>query len=88
MNGQKIYVKNREEIFVFPKFVYCSTIYKMWRFGASLLNEQYYTCDRPLDLNKITSKIKKKDYVIQKFIKLEGAPENYLINNGYRLKNE
>jgi hypothetical protein len=56
----------------------------MWRYGASLMDETYYTSNKPLNISKIPKLLKKKDYVIQRFINLEGAPEEYLINEGYK----
>jgi hypothetical protein len=56
----------------------------MWRYGASLMDETYYTSNKPLNVKKIPKLLKKKDYVIQRFINLEGAPEEYLINEGYK----
>lgn len=70
-----------------PKFIYCSTVYKFWKHGASLMDEKYYASDKPLDTKKVSSVIKKKNYEIRRFINLEGAPEDYLLDNGYNLKN-
>jgi hypothetical protein len=84
MSSWKIYIKNRHSVVVSPKFVYCFTTYKMWRYGASLMDETYYTSNKPLNISKIPKLLKKKDYVIQRFINLEGAPEEYLINEGYK----
>lgn len=80
-------MKNRQEVFVNPKFIYCSTVYKMWRRGASLMDEKYYSSDKPLNARRMSSVIKKKNYEIRRFISLEGAPEDYLLDNGYNLKN-
>lgn len=84
MNSWKIYTKNRHSVIVSTKFVYCFTTYKMWKRGASLIDEKYYTSNKPLNIKKIPKLLKKKDYVIQRFINLEGAPEEYLINEGYK----
>ena len=87
MIKQVIYIKDAHEIPATPKFVYCSSVYKIWKRGACLINEQYYTSNKPLNLNKIQYILRKKDYIIQRFIELESAPEEYLINLGYKLKN-
>lgn len=87
MFGQKVYVKNRQEVTVASKFIYCVSIYKMWRRGASLIDEKYYASMAPIDFKKTISVIKRKDYDIQRFIKLESAPEQYLIEEGYKIKN-
>ena len=86
MDEPKVYVKDKHEVSVSPKFVYCFSTYKIWKQGACLLDEKYYASPNPLDLKKIPRIIKKKDYSIHRFIDLESAPENYLINNGYKQK--
>ena len=85
MSSPTIYVKNNQEVSVSPKFVYCSSVYKIWKRGASLL-EEYYASNTPLILSKSNRKITKKGYIIQRFLDLESAPADYLINNGYKLK--
>lgn len=86
MSSLKIYVKNNQEVKVSPKFVYCSSVYKIWNQGAGLLDETYYVSSKPLNLKKIPTKLKQKGYTIQRYIQLESAPENYLITKGYKLK--
>lgn len=82
----KIYVKNKKEIQVSPKFVYQSCIYKLWKGGACIIEEKYYASNTPIDLNKLPTFIQKPGYSIQRFIELESAPEEYLISKGYKLK--
>lgn len=82
----QIYVKNNQEVRVSDKFVYCSSIYILWKQGACLIDEVYYASNKPLNLKKIPSKLKKRNYTIQRYIQLESAPENYLITQGYKLK--
>lgn len=86
MDEPKVYVKEKHEILVSSKFMYCLSTYKIWKQGACLLDEKYYISPNPLNLKKIQKVIKKKDYLIHRFIDLESAPENYLINNGYKQK--
>lgn len=86
MSLLKIYVKNNQEVKVSPKFVYCSSVYKIWNRGAGLLDETYYISSKPLNLKKIPTKLRQKGYTIQRYIQLESAPENYLITKGYKLK--
>ena len=86
MSSLKIYVKYNQEVKVSPKFVYCSSVYKIWNQGAGLLDETYYVSSKPLNLKKIPTKLKQKGYIIQRYIQLESAPENYLITKGYKLK--
>lgn len=86
MESPKVYVKDKSEITVSPKFVYCFSTYKIWKQGACLLDEKYYASPQPLDMKKIPTMIKKKGYSIHRFIDLESAPEDYLITKGYKLK--
>lgn len=86
MELQKIYVKDGHEICVTSAFIYSSTIYKIWKNGASLVEEKSYSCNRPLNLDKIKI-ARKKDYILQQCFELESAPEYYLINKGYKIKN-
>jgi hypothetical protein len=86
MELQKIYVKDGHEIGVTSAFIYSSTIYKIWKNGAALVEEKSYSCNRPLNLDKIKI-ARKKDYILQQCFELESAPEYYLINKGYKIKN-
>lgn len=86
MNNVKIYVKHNKEITVSTKFIYIATIYKLWKGGACLIKEEYYASNTPIDVNKVSNIINKEDYVIQRCIELESAPEKYLITKGYKLK--
>lgn len=86
MNSPKVYIKDRSEIVVSPKFVYCVSTYKIWKQGACLMDEKYYASKQPLNLKKIPTILKKKGYTIQRFIELESAPEEYLIDKGYKQK--
>lgn len=86
MSSQRIYVKDKQEVRVYHKFIYCSSVYKIWKQGACLLDEKHYVSTKPLNLKKIPKVSKKKDYTIQRFIQLESAPEDYLITKGYKLK--
>jgi hypothetical protein len=78
------YIKNKQEVGVSPKFVYYSSVYKIWKNGACLLNDKWYASENPINLKAVKGKIKKKDYSIQRFIELKSAPEDYLISHGYR----
>lgn len=86
MELQKIYVKDGHEIGVASTFIYSSTIYKIWKNGAELVEEKFYSCNRPLNLDKIKV-VRKKGYILQQCFELESAPEYYLINKGYKIKN-
>ena len=80
-----IYEKNNERIIVNDKFIYCSSIYMLWKGGASLIEEKYYSSNKPISLKKKDLKKKMKGYNLVRFFELEYAPENYLINNGFKL---
>lgn len=80
-----IYEKNNQRVIVNDKFIYCDAIYMFWKGGASLVEEKYYSSDKPISLKKKDLKKKKKEYTLFRFFELEYAPEKYLINNGYKI---
>lgn len=82
---RQFYTKGDHTLRVSKKFIYCSSIYKIWAKGACLLEEKYYASNNPINFKKVPTSIKKNGYRIQRFIELEGAPENYLIAKGYKL---
>lgn len=84
-NLQKVYEKNNIAVKVHTKFIYHSEIYKLWKGGASLLEDKYYSSSNPIKLKKKDLKSKRKDYILYRFFNLEFAPEEYLINNGYKI---
>jgi hypothetical protein len=57
----------------------------IWKNGASLVEEKYYSSDKPISLKKKDKKKVMKNYILQTFLDLEFAPENYLINNDYKI---
>lgn len=86
MKPKIIYVKDKQEVYVSDKYIYHSSVHKIWKTGACLLDDSYYTCDKPMNLTKVPKFLKKKDYTIHRFIELEGAPEHYLIKKGFKQK--
>lgn len=82
---QKAYEKDQNIVYVNDKFVYRSELYLIWSWGASLLDEKHYSSNKPITLKKKDIKLKKKNYSIYRFFTLEFAPEDYLINNGYKI---
>lgn len=86
MSSQVIFVKGDHKLRVSQRFVYSIDVYRILKKGACLLSSKYYASPKPLDSKKIPTIVKKKGYVIQRFIELEGAPKDYLINKGYKLK--
>lgn len=83
--SQKAYEKDKNIVYVNDKFVYHDEIYLIWSWGASLLDEKYYSSSKPITLKKKDQKLKKKNSIIYRFLTLEFAPEEYLINNGYKI---
>lgn len=89
MISKKIYIKNNIEVKVNDTFIYHSEIWKIWKLGAILESEKYYSSSKALKFKKKDLVLKKKDYTLFRFISLEYAPEDFLIKNGYKiLKNE
>lgn len=80
-----LYEKNNQRIVVNDKFIYCDSIYMIWKNGASLIEEKYYSSDKPISLKKKDLKKKKGEYILFRFFELKYAPENYLINNGFKI---
>lgn len=80
-----IYEKDKQKVQVHNKFIYCSSVYKIWKNGASLIEEKYFTSNKPIKLKKKDLIKKEKSYTLYRFFDLEFAPENYLINNNFNL---
>lgn len=81
-----VYIKDKQEVYVSPRFVYHSSVYRVWKYGAGLLDDKYYVSTSPLNMKKVPLVVKKRGYTIRRFIELESAPEEYLITKGYKLK--
>ena len=86
MSSPIVYTKNGEDVKVAAKFIYCSSVYCIWKNGASLMEEKRYASPAPLIESKMKLIVKRKNCTIRRFLDLEGAPEYYLINNGYKRK--
>lgn len=84
----KQYLKGNQIVFAFNKFVYCSTVYQIWSWGASLLEEKYYASNRPITLKKQQLVLKKKTYSLHRFFELKFAPEEWLQSEGWKLIND
>lgn len=80
-----IYEKNNIAIRAHDSFVYHSTVYKLWKGGASLVEEKYYCSPKPLKIKKSDKYKKFKDYKLVRWLELEWAPEYWLEKNGYKL---
>ena len=81
----KIYEKDQSVIKVYKKFIYLCEVYKIWHDGFSLEDSKYYASNKPLALKKKDLVLKKKGYTLRRFFILEYAPEEYLINNNFKL---
>lgn len=81
----KYYEKNGQEIGVHDTFVYCSEIYKLWKGGACLLEERYYSSPKLIKLSKKDKTKKFKDYILRRCWDLILAPEEYLLKNKFKL---
>lgn len=86
MSSLEIYYKGDQFLRVSPKFVYNESVYKIWDRGAVLLKETYYVSKAPMNLKRVQTSIIKEGFRIQRFIELESAPKEYLINKGYKRK--
>lgn len=86
MDSKIVYTKDDQIITVSQKFIYCSSVYRIWKRGAYLMDEKRYASTTPLNIKKSQKSLKKNGYIIQRFFELESAPEEYLINKGYKLK--
>lgn len=85
----KRYSKENQTVYVFDKFVYCSSVYQLWSWGAALVEEKYYSSSKPIKLKKNQIVLKKnKEYSLYRFFVLEYAPEEWLIKNNYKLIEE
>lgn len=80
-----VYEKDKKRIIVNDKFIYCSSVYMLWKGGASLVEEKYYSSDKPISLKKKDIQSKKKEYTLFRFFELEYAPEQWLRQEGYKL---
>ena len=86
MSVPKIYEnKEGQRVVTNDTFIYCSEIYILWKGGASLLEEKYYSTNKPLKIKPKNLKVKKKNYTLFRYLTLEFAPEEYLINNKFKL---
>ena len=86
MGETKIYTKQNQEVYTAPKFIYISNVYKLWKGGACMIKEEYYTSTNPINFTQVPCIIKRGEFIIQRCIELEGAPEKYLITKGFKLK--
>lgn len=80
----KIFEKNNEKVIVSDNFLYCITIYRFCKGRAEMLEEIYYSTKEPIKINKKDLKKKTKDYNLFKFVDLVKAPQEYLLNNGFK----
>lgn len=84
MISPKIYEKENENVVVGDKFMYCSTVYRLLKGRAEMLEEKYYSSNKPIEIKKKDLKQKTKDFILFRFIDLIQAPEEYLLTNHYK----
>ena len=85
---RKTYEKDKQIVYTHDKFIYCSSVYQLWGWGAALMEEQYYASDRPITLKKKNLiSVKKKNSSFRRFFELQFAPEEWLLQHGYKLIN-
>ena len=73
-------------MYTHDKFIYCSSVYQIWGWGAALMEEKYYASDRPITLKKKNLiSVKRKNYSLRRFFELQFAPEEWLLQQGYKL---
>ena len=83
---RKIYEKDKLVVYTHDKFIYYSSVYQMWKGGAALIEEKYYASDKPITLKKKNLiSVKKKNYSLRRFFELQFAPEEWLLQQGYKL---
>lgn len=86
MTLRKTYEKDKQIVYTHDKFIYCSSVYQIWRWGASLMEEKYYASDKPIILKKKNLiSVKRKNYSLHRFFELQFAPEEWLLQQGYKL---
>lgn len=85
MTSPKIYENSDLRVVVNEKFIYCCEVYLIWDKGASLVETKYYSSKEPIKFKKKKKNKQSKKYKLVKFFTLEFAPEEYLINNKFKL---
>ena len=85
-----LYAKDGDIVQVNDKFIYESSIYKVFKGGIALWEEKYNASDKPIKLKKkdLNNRKKKDSEYLVRFFTLEFAPEKWLINNNYLKYNE
>ncbi len=81
---RKTYEKDKQRVYTHDKFIYCSTIYQIWSWGAALMEEKYYSSNKPITLKK-KNFVKRKNYSLHRFFELQFAPEEWLIENSFKI---
>ena len=83
--SRRTYEKDKQNVHTHDKFIYCSSVYQIWSWGAALMEEKYYSSNKPIVLKKNQLCCKRKKYSLHRFFELQFAPEEYLINNGFKI---
>lgn len=77
------------QIEVLPYFLYEVSIYRIAPMRANMLSTRYYTSDKLLEVKEVEVIKRFKDFNIERFITLLGAPKSFIEENNlpmYELK--
>lgn len=77
------------QIEVLPYFLYEVSIYRMSPMRVNILSTRYYTSDKLLNVKEVEVIKRFKDFSIDRFITLLGAPQSFIEENNlpiYELK--
>lgn len=51
--SRRTYEKDKQIVHTHDKFIYCSSVYQIWSWGAALMEEKYYSSNKPIVLKRI-----------------------------------
>lgn len=80
-----LYEYNGNLIEELPYFLYEVCIYKISLNNANLLSSKYYTSDKLVKLKDTVMMYKFKDFNVQRFISLLGAPIHFIKDNNLKI---
>lgn len=78
-----------EQIEVLPYFLYEVSLYRIAPMRANILSTRYYTSDKLLNVKEVEVVKRFKNFNIERFITLLGAPQSFIEENNlpiYELK--
>lgn len=80
-----LYEYNGNLVEELPYFLYEVCIYKISLNNANLLSSKYYTSNKLVKLKDIVIMYRFKDFNIQRFISLIGAPRQFIRENNLKI---